>query len=365
MPLTPIQRYRKDLTQSGFQQDAAQLNAVERLQRLYDQLIEPPKRPTWLRKLLGRSEQQRIKGIYLWGGVGRGKTYLMDLFYESLPFKQKHRTHFHRFMRRVHEELTRLKGSKNPLQKVADSFADEARVICFDEFFVADITDAMILANLLEALFERGVILVATSNIAPEGLYQDGLQRVRFLPAIALLNLHTDILNVDAGIDYRLRQLTQAELFYSPLSASAELALQNCFERLAPDYHTAREAVPLEIEGRVIVAKKVVEDVVWFDFYALCDGPRSQNDYIVLAKEYHAVLITGVPHMGRNNDDQARRFIYLVDEFYDRGVKLIISAAASIERLYGEGKLQFEFARTVSRLREMQSEDYLAQAHKP
>ncbi len=366
MSENPIARYERDLARPGFQADAAQRLAIEHLQRLYETLLAETHKSRgltgWLRSRFAASEP--VQGLYLWGGVGRGKTYLMDIFFEALPFPQKMRTHFHRFMRRVHGELTRFKGEKNPLDRVADVLAGEARVICFDEFFVADITDAMILANLLRALFARGVTLVATSNMAPDGLYKDGLQRVRFLPAIDLLNTHLRVVNVDGGIDYRLRALVKAELYYTPLDEAADRALHQCFERLVLACDSVRRDVTLEVEGRPMHARYEAEDVVWFDFKALCDGPRSQNDYIVLAREYHAVVVANVPVMGQRNDDQARRFIYMVDEFYDRRVKLVVSAALPLASLYQDGRLGFEFQRTVSRLLEMQSEEYLALAHK-
>ena len=359
----PAARYRQDLERATFVADESQAYAVAKLQSLFEHLCIPPKR-SLLDKLWARPLTP-IRGLYFWGGVGRGKTYLMDVFYEALPFEQKMRTHFHRFMRRVHQELTTLKGEKNPLVKVAERLALEARVVCFDEFFVTDITDAMILAGLLEALFERGVTLVATSNIEPQGLYNNGLQRERFLPAIKLLQQHTEVINVDGGIDYRLRALQQAALYYSPLNEIAQQNMAACFERLAPDAKNSVLNADLMIEGRLIRALQVADDVVWFDFLAVCDGPRSQRDYIELAREYHAVLISNVPQLGVNNDDQTRRFIYLVDEFYDRNVKLVISAARPIEQLYlAGGRLAFEFERTQSRLLEMQSEDYLARAHK-
>lgn len=364
---TPLGRYQRDLQKDGFIEDQAQLRAVERLQQLFDELVmlDRIRRPFWSDWIPWVERPKQPQGVYLWGGVGRGKTYLMDVFFEALPFPQKMRTHFHRFMRRVHAELTLLKGEKNPLEKVAGTLAAEAKVICFDEFFVADITDAMILGNLLKALFARGVTLVATSNIVPDGLYKDGLQRERFMPAIHLLNSHMDVLNVDGGVDYRLRALVKADLFHYPINESAEQALTACFHRLVPDSSTIRQNVTLEVEGRDINARCEADDVIWFDFAALCDGPRSQNDYIVLAKEYHAVLVSGVPQFVGKNDDQARRFIYMVDEFYDRRVKLVLSAASAITALYREGRLEFEFQRTVSRLLEMQSEDYLAQPHRP
>ena len=287
----------------------------------------------------------------------------MDTFFDTLPFEDKLRAHFHRFMQRVHRELKSLAGEKNPLISVADRIADEARVICFDEFFVSDITDAMILAGLFERLFERGVVLVATSNIVPDQLYKDGLQRARFLPAIALIKQNVEVVNVDGGVDYRLRALEQAELYHSPLGVEAEASLQASFERLAPETPLSDQL--LEIEGRNIVARQVADDVAWFEFDELCDGPRSQYDYIELAKIFHAVLVSNVPVLGGGRDDQARRFINLVDEFYDRNVKLVLSAAAPLDSLYTGGRLDFEFERTQSRLLEMQSQEYLAREHRP
>ncbi len=322
-------------------------------------------KPGLFGKLLGRKSGGPVKGLYFWGGVGRGKTYLVDTFFESLPFEQKVRTHFHRFMKRVHEELKTLKGEKNPLTIIGKRFADEARVICFDEFFVSDITDAMILATLLEELFKNGVSLVATSNIVPDGLYKDGLQRARFLPAIALLKEHTEIVNVDSGVDYRLRALEQAELFHWPLSEQVEEEMARSFKALTPDCAKAQRDEALMIENREIRARLTCDDVAWFEFRELCDGPRSQNDYIELAKIFHAVLISNVEQMGVTKDDMARRFINLVDEFYDRSVKLIISAEVELKDLYSGGRLEFEFQRTLSRLLEMQSHEYLTRPHRP
>lgn len=366
--LSPAKRYERDLARPDFHRDPAQAMAVEHLQHLYEQLLAAQLAAasgSWWRRLLGPTPEVPVRGLYFWGGVGRGKTYLMDNFFDSLPFEKKMRVHFHRFMRRVHAELTQLAGQKNPLEKVADTIRREARVICFDEFFVSDITDAMILGTLMEALFKRGVTLVATSNIAPDGLYKDGLQRARFLPAIALLKQHTLVVNVDGGVDYRLRALEQAELYHSPLDTTADQSLMESFKRLMPGSGDIAADVAVEIEGRKIVARYLAEDVIWFDFVDLCDGPRSQNDYIELAREYHSVLLSNVPGLGRDNDDQARRFVNLVDEFYDRHVKLVISAARPLEQLYGEGRLAFEFQRTVSRLLEMQSHEYLAKPHRP
>jgi cell division protein ZapE len=369
---TPLERYKRDLKKEDFNYDSAQEAAVQHLQSLHDRLVLAHDKSLEKKGVLKRlsavfvnEERPLERGVYFWGGVGRGKTYLMDNFYESLPFQEKMRSHFHRFMRRVHKELRSLAGEKNPLEKVADRLAAETRVICFDEFFVSDITDAMILGTLLQGLFKRGVSLVATSNIIPDELYRNGLQRERFLPAIALLNQHTLIVNVDGGVDYRLRVLEQAELYHFPLDEVADSRLLKSFESLVPDKEEIRANIEIEVEGRPIEARFEAEDVVWFDFIELCDGPRSQNDYIELAREYHAVLVANVPKLNRDTDDQARRFINLVDEFYDRNVKLIISAQMPLEGIYSGGGLEFEFERTTSRLLEMQSHDYLAQPHKP
>ncbi|SMF51206.1 cell division protein ZapE [Alteromonadaceae bacterium Bs31] len=368
---TPLNRYQADLVTSGFSKDPAQQQAVERLQALYDTLIDSHDQSDWAtgsdfwRRARGLFiTPAEVRGLYMWGGVGRGKTYLMDIFYDSLPFEHKMRTHFHRFMRRVHKELSLLNAERDPLKLVAAKLAKEARVLCFDEFFVVDITDAMILAGLLEQLFKRGVVLVATSNIAPPGLYENGLQRARFLPAIALLQQHTEVLNVDGGKDYRLRTLEQAELYYLSSDASAHQLIEQCFAKLAPEKHFSQQSVEIEIEGRMMQAERIADDVAWFEFRHLCDGPRSQNDYIELAREFHAVIVENVPLFTEHNDDQARRFINMVDEFYDRNVKLILSAQAPILELYSSGRLSFEFQRTQSRVQEMQSTEYLARAHR-
>jgi cell division protein ZapE len=364
---TPLELYQEDLKRDDFSYDADQEKAVKHLQRLYDDLVasyNKSKKKGPLRKAFSKKQKVPIQGLYFWGGVGRGKTYLVDTFYDALPFERKMRTHFHRFMQRVHKDLTALEGIKNPLTAIADQISKEAVVICFDEFFVSDIGDAMILGGLMEELFARGVTLVSTSNIVPDGLYKNGLQRERFLPAIKLLNLYTDVVNVDSGIDYRLRTLEQAELYHYPLDESAETSLRKSFESLIPDIKHIEFNIDVEILGRNIPLKAVCDDVAWFDFNGLCDGPRSQNDYIELGKLYHAILISNVPVMGVKNDDLARRYINLIDEFYDRGVKVIMSADAPIHEIYTGGSLDFAFQRTTSRMLEMQSHDYLAREHK-
>ncbi|MEE4362024.1 MAG: cell division protein ZapE [Pseudomonadales bacterium] len=360
--MTPAQRYALDLSKGSILEDPAQAAVVPLLDDLAVRLAAPRPGRSWLDRVTGRTpRQQPPRGLYLWGGVGRGKTYLMDLFYECLPFEDRLRVHFYRFMRRVQDELRGLGPGADPLHAVAERLAAETRVVCFDEFFVSDIADAMILGGLFDALFARGVALVATSNVPPRDLYRDGLQRRNFLPAIALLETHTQVVHLDGALDYRLRALEQAELYHAPLDEAAERSLARSFAALTGD--AAPRSGALEVEGRQLETRALHEDVVWFDFAVLCEGPRSQNDYISLAREFHSVIVSGVPRFGAGRDDAARRFISLVDEFYDRGVKLILSAEAPIEALYEGGRLGFEFERTRSRLLEMQSRQYLARDH--
>ncbi len=364
---TPWQKYQADLQDPEFLYDAAQENAVKELQRLYDELTHPEQKVTWRVKLqsaFGKGMRKpSIQGLYFWGGVGRGKTYLVDTFYECLPFEKKLRIHFHRFMHRVHQELKSLSGEPDPLKVIAKSFAKQTKVICFDEFFVSDITDAMILGTLMEELFGHGIVLVATSNIVPDELYKNGLQRARFLPAIELINQNTRIVNVDSGVDYRLRTLEQAEIYHYPLDQHANANLHIYFKQLAPELGTQNGRI--EIEGRMIPALHFADGVVMFEFRAICDGPRSQSDYMEISRLYHSVLIANVEQMGEAEDDIARRFIAMVDEFYERNVKLIMSAEVSMETLYTQGRLSFEFKRCLSRLKEMQSHEYLATEHIP
>jgi cell division protein ZapE len=360
--MTPWEKYQQDLQRDDFQYDAAQENAVKHLQRLYDDIVNQPQQPQgFFSRLFNRQPKQKIMGLYFWGGVGRGKTYLVDTFYEALPSDRKMRVHFHRFMHRVHDELKKLKEVKDPLETVADIFKQETDIICFDEFFVQDITDAMLLGGLMQALFARDIILVATSNIVPDELYRNGLQRARFLPAIALVKENTEVVNVDSGIDYRLRTLEQAEIFHSPLDAQADKNLFEYFDKLSPEPGKVDEAI--EIEGRLIKTRKVADSIVMFDFTQICETARSQVDYMEISRIYNTVILSNVKQMGQQNDDAARRFIALVDEFYERNVTLIISAAAPITELYTEGTLNFEFRRCISRLQEMQSLEYLAREH--
>ena len=361
----PATRYAEAIESKEISPDPAQEMAVSHLQHLFDDLVAAPteKKSFFSNLFSSKTDITPLKGLYFWGGVGRGKTYLMDVFYESLPFAEKQRMHFHRFMRYTHNELRALQGTPNPLTQVAKNFAKSARVLCFDEFFVSDITDAMILAGLLDALFKEGVVLVATSNVEPKNLYKDGLQRSKFLPAIALLEAKTDIVNVDGGVDYRLRALESAELYHFPLDEAADVSLDKSFTALSPD--EGENNMALEIEGREILARKCGDGVVWFDFSEICEGPRSQNDYIEVATMFQTVLISNVPVFTEKKEDAARRFISLVDEFYDHNVKLILSAEARILELYQGERLTFEFERTASRLQEMQSREYLANQHLP
>ena len=366
--LTPTQRYQRDLANGVLMEDSAQAMAIGHFQRLYDELIaQTPRSDGMLARILSRfktHESEKVKGLYIYGGVGRGKTYLMDVFFESLPFENKMRTHFHRFMQRVHAELAALKMQKNPLELVARKISSEARIICFDEFFVSDIGDAMILGGLLTLLIEDGVTFVTTSNIEPDSLYANGLQRERFLPAIALLQRHTMVLRLDGGVDYRLRALQQAKIYYSPLGLDADAELLASFSRLA-DRGAVVSATTVEVLGRQIAVRMRAEDIIWFDCAALCGGPRSAYDYIELAKLYHTIVLSNVPLFDGSNDDLARRFVSLVDELYDRHVKLILSAQVPLLALYQGAGLAFVFERTSSRLLEMQSEEYLGREHRP
>lgn len=359
-----IKAYEAVLLAKQYESDPAQRRAVVALSDLAAALSAA--RPSKSSPMLfwRPKTSPSVQGLYLWGGVGRGKTFLMDLFFDALAEPKKKRVHFYRFMRQVHASLRRLQGQANPLDGVASEIAREARVLCFDEFFVSDITDAMILSGILTGLFQRGVTLVATSNVPPSGLYKDGLQRSKFLPAIAALEANTSVLNVDGGLDYRMRSLIQAPLYYEGFTDASHEALRAMFSRLTLS-DGCQDPMPasIEVSGRKIAARALLGDVVWFDFDAICDGPRSQNDYIEVAEQFSSVLISGVPCFGASDEDQARRFISLVDEFYDRKVKLILSAATSIHSLYQGQRLQFEFERTQSRLLEMQSDVYLGLQH--
>ncbi|MFZ3286095.1 MAG: cell division protein ZapE, partial [Telluria sp.] len=349
------QFYQQALTRHGFTSDAAQQAAVDRLQRAYEEWVQfKSRRSNGLKRLINRPEVPR--GVYLWGGVGRGKSFLMDSFYSVVPVVRKTRLHFHEFMRGVHRQLDELKGVADPLDEVARRIARKYRLICFDEFHVSDIADAMILYNLLSALFKNGVTFIMTSNYEPGTLYPDGLHRSRMLPTIALLMDQLDVLNVDAGIDYRKRALEQVESYHTPLGASADRALRHAYVAVA---ESADEDPRVRIEEREIHALRRAGSIIWFDFATLCGGPRSQNDYLEIASRFHTVILSGVPAMSAAMSSEARRFTWLIDVFYDHKVKLLMSAEVGPERLYTEGALSNEFQRTVSRIIEMQSLEYM------
>jgi cell division protein ZapE len=349
--------YAATLAERGFTADPAQLRAVDALERCETEWAAyKARRSNAVTKLLVRPLIPR--GVYMYGGVGRGKSFLMDCFFQAVPLQRKTRLHFHEFMREVHRELQELKGTVNPLDELGKRISRKYRLICFDEFHVADVTDAMILHRLLDALFLNRVSIVTTSNFHPDGLYPNGLHRDRILPAIELLKDKLEVINVDHGTDYRQRTLEDAELFHTPLDEAASAALTATFERLAE----ARDEDPLlHIEHRELRALRRAGSVVWFDFKTLCGGPRSQNDYLEIATQFQTVILSGVPQMPPRLASEARRFTLLVDVLYDRKVKLIISAAVPADQLYTEGPLSHEFPRTVSRLQEMRSHEYLAQ----
>ncbi|WP_157265116.1 cell division protein ZapE [Azohydromonas aeria] len=352
--------YEQTLTERGYKTDEAQLRAIAALERCENEWIAyKARRNNALTKLIRRPPIPR--GVYMYGGVGRGKSFLMDCFFQSVPLKRKTRLHFHEFMREVHRELQELKGVVNPLDELGKRIARRYRLICFDEFHVADVTDAMILHRLLEALFANRVSIVTTSNFHPDGLYPNGLHRDRILPAIELLKANMEVLNVDAGTDYRRRTLQHVKLYHCPLGAQADAEMAAAFEELAE----AREEDPvLHIEQRVLQARRRAGGVVWFDFKTLCGGPRSQNDYLEIASRFHTVMLSDVPHMPVRLASEARRFTWLVDVLYDRRCKFIVSAAVPPEELYTEGPLAHEFPRTVSRLNEMQSQEFLELEHR-
>ena len=350
-----VEFYEQTLKQRGFSADPAQRRAIDRLEQAYEEWIQfKAQRSNTFKRLINRPDVPR--GLYMWGGVGRGKSFLMDSFYTVVPVVRKTRLHFHEFMRSIHRELDDLKGIADPLDEVARRIAKKYRLICFDEFHVSDIADAMVLYNLLRALFDHGVSFIMTSNYAPDTLYPDGLHRDRMLPAIALLTDKMDVLNVDAGVDYRKRALQQVEAYHTPLGAEADQALRAAFARVT---ETADEDPRIRIETREIKALRRAGSVVWFDFATLCGGPRSQNDYLEIASRFHTVILSSVPRMSASMASEARRFTWLIDVFYDHKVKLLMSAEVAPEELYTEGMLVNEFHRTVSRIIEMQSREYM------
>ena len=362
-PKSPQQRYLADLKKPDFVEDPAQRHAVEVLEHIHTQLNARPARPRLLSRLRRSTTWPEVRGAYFWGGVGRGKTYLMDCFYEALDSPNKQRLHFHRFMGEVHQRIKALGQASDPLALIADELAREVRVLCFDEFFVSDVADAMILGRLMNKLFEHGITLIATSNIPPDQLYQGGLQRAAFVPAIDSLKAHCAVVQVDGGTDYRLRLLEQAHMFHLNSSPRTPGILDKTFREIAPD--AAHPQHSIDINGRQIAVRKHADGIAWFEFSALCHGPRAAADYIELARLFSTVLLSAVPQMNWEMENEARRFLHLVDEFYDRRVKLMIAADVPMEQLYAGNKLAFEYARVMSRLQEMQSHAYLAEPHKP
>jgi cell division protein ZapE len=353
---TVTELYQQTLAERGFKADAAQLNAVAALQRCEDEWVAyKSRRGNAITKILVRPPIPR--GVYMYGGVGRGKSFLMDCFFQAVPLKRKVRLHFHEFMREVHRELQDLKGTADPLQELGRRISLRYRLICFDEFHIADVTDAMILYRLLLSLFDNRVSFITTSNFKPDDLYPNGLNRERILPAIELLNDRLQVINVDAGTDYRRRTLTDAKLYHTPLGPEADAEMSDTFDHLAE----ARDEDPLlHIEHREIRARRRAGGVIWFDFKQLCGGPRSMNDYLELATQFHTLMLSDVPQMSPRLASEARRFTWLVDVLYDRRVKLVLSAEVPPEDLYLDGPLVHEFPRTISRLREMQSAEYLS-----
>jgi cell division protein ZapE len=355
MPASQLQTL---IAQSGLQPDAQQQTVLIHLETLLQRLAATPPSRNWL----GRRKLRAVPGLYLWGGVGRGKTWLMDLFYEAVPGQDKLRLHFHRFMQQVHERLSSLQQQKDPLRRIARQFAADCRIICLDEFHVTDIGDAMILAGLLHALFEEGVTLVTTANQPPDRLYLGGIQRASFLPAIDLLKRHTRVVELAGDVDYRRQVAESAGIYHWPLNADSTASLAAAFERLATE--PVETAGTVRIMSRDIPFLRRAGGLVWFDFEALCGPPRSQRDYIEVARQHHTVFISDIPRLDGSRDDPSRRLVMLIDEFYDRRVKVILSADAPPERLYCGERLAFDFQRTASRLQEMQTKDYLAQPHR-
>jgi len=358
---TPGARYQERLESGRFAPDPEQAKVVAALDRLHGELTETGSSglgALW-RRVTGQPTPGP-EGLYLWGGVGRGKTWLMDLFYDTVPFEEKQRFHFHRFMARIHDALRERGQEQDPLSDIARDWSRRCRLLCFDEFFVSDIADAMLLGGLLRGLFDNGVTLVATSNVAPDDLYRDGLQRARFLPAINLLKSRTRVMHVGGDTDHRLRLLERSETWHTPLGEFAEEGLARSFKEMTSECELNPE---LNINGRAFTAQRRGDGVIWFDFDTLCEQPRGARDYIEIARAFNTVLLSNVPVMDETASNAARRFINLVDEFYDRGVKLLVSAEASIDALYTGKRLAFEFERTRSRLTEMQSREYLARAH--
>jgi len=362
-----ITLYNAALTQPDMVEDKAQQQAIVKLEALSQRLINKNDKPflETLRKLipLKRWQAEPIRGLYFWGGVGRGKTWLMNLFFEQLALKEKKRIHFHHFMLAIHEDLNALKNKKNPLNHIAKNIAQETKVLCIDEFIVTNITDAMILSELLHSLFKYHVCLVATSNRVPDDLYLNGLQRERFLPAIELIKTHTEVFELDSGIDHRAALLEVADVYYHPIDENTHQKIKQ--RTLELSITPLKDGKILTIQGREIETVCCSDEIVWFDFGVICTSPRAAQDYIELAQRFNTVIVTNIPLLDEYADDKTRRFIYLIDELYDRNVKLIASAASQPDKLYSGTMLEFAFHRTRSRLIEMRSHKYLSQAHKP
>ncbi|OED35434.1 hypothetical protein AB833_29840 [Chromatiales bacterium (ex Bugula neritina AB1)] len=372
----PKTAYRKAVSAGTLLVDQRQAEVVEHLQSLYESLVAAADAPVakpqargLLQRLFGEKKSatpttSMINGLYLWGGVGRGKTLLCDMFFDSLPIERKKRTHFHRFMRNVHQQLADISHEESPLETVAERFASEFQVLVLDEMHVNDIADAMLMSGLLRGLFRRGVTVLTTSNVPPDGLYRDGLQRASFLPAIDLLQRHTDVIFLGGDVDYRMRLLANAEIYHSPLDEQCTATLKSYFIGLAGST-SHEESATVDINDRLIETVMLADGVVWFAFNALCNTARSTDDYIEIARLFHTVIVSDIAAMDDTCSDTARRFINMIDEFYDRNVKLVVTAAELPELLYQGNRLKFEFERTASRLREMQSSEYLADQHNP
>lgn len=363
--MNPIDLYRADIKAQRIEPDPHQEQVMRAFDHIYQALEERQHHISFKLfryfKLRLQVKQSPVKGLYLWGGVGRGKTYLMDLFYDALSLREKKRLHFHHFMQEAHQQLKAYQGQKDPLRKIAQAWGKECQVLCFDEFTVSDVADAMILGKLIEYLFEMGITLISTSNLAPDDLYANGLQRGKFLPAIALIKKHTTVIHLDHGKDYRLLFLKDAEIYHHPLDDQATQNLERYFEQLAP--HAGEKEKTIEVLNRSLKTVWEADSIVWFEFLELCEGPRSQLDYIEIARVYHTVFLSNVTIMDKDKEGVAKRFVMLVDILYDHNVTLIISATVGAEDLYQGARLQFDFQRTISRLQEMQSKEYLAQKH--
>lgn len=356
--MTPDQQYKNDLLKPGFHADDAQLRVVSHTQHLYEQLLNPPK-PSFIDNLFGK--QQPVHGLYLWGGTGRGKTYLVDSFYACLPFKQKYRTHFHSFMRDIHSRLQNLPKTPDPLKIIAADLAADMRILCLDEFHVHDIGDAMIMAGLLEAIFKQGITLVATSNIATDDLYKNGLQRELFMGTIDLLQQHTTEINLGHDNDYRLQILEQNATYNIIKQAGNNQIIQQQFDAIIPCL--AKHNREIIVNQRPIHFVASADDVIWFDFNQLCNTPRSDSDYINIAENFHTLFISDVDYMDEEHDNIAKRFIHLIDALYDHHVKCIITAVDKPQKLYRGRVLRMAFERTISRLIEMDTQQYLAKEH--